>query len=709
MKRKKEYKHHQSTVKISQKAEQAVAFNRWKYYGTPAIILLLSFIIYLSVLKNGFVWDDIKYIINNNLIKNLSWKGIIAIFSNFSNGSYAPLTDLINAVQYKISGLNPAAFHFGSLIFHLINVVLVFWFIRLLCNKWNVAAIAALFFGIHPMQVESVAWASGGSNLFCAAFFLGSLIAYLFYLRRNLKRYYFVSFILFILSLLSKAVAAVLPIVLLLIDYYKDRKITVKIFLEKSPFLILSLGVGILTLLLKNQAGSMTYLTTFSFPQRVIFASYGFVTYLFKLLLPLNLSAFYPYPITNAEAIPTINYTYLFILIGLAAFIFYSTRFSKKIFFGIGFFAITISLLLQLLPVGGAIMADRYSYVPAIGIFFIAGEGFSLLWGKKMILITVIVLSAFTVFFSVKTYFRCSIWNNDMTLWNDVINQYQTIPFAYYNRGIVYMNEKKYDQALYDYSKAIALNPNYPEPYYNRGIVFMNEKRYDQALDDFSKAIKFNPKFIQAYINRGIVFMKEGKYLQAINDCNKAIELNPNNAEAYYNRGSVFMNSKKYDQALDDFSKAIAQNSNYVEAFINRGVVLMNENKYDQALDDFNNAIALNPNFIEAFINRGSVFMNSKKYDQALDDFSKAIKLNPNNPEAYYNRGVIFFNEKNYEQAINNYSKAIELNASDAVAFYYRGWAEYYLGKKDAAFNDLKQSAKLGYKSAEDALSQIYK
>ena len=340
-------------------------------------------------------------------------------------------------MQYKIDGLSPATFHFGSLVFHLLNVALVFWFIKLLFSRWEIAAITALLFGIHPMQVESVAWVSAGTNIHCATFFLGSLVAYLYYLRQMQKRYLFISLLFFSFSLLSKAVAVVLPIVLLLIDYYKDRKITINTLLEKSPFLLLSLGTGILSFLLKNQAGVVGDLTALSFPHRLVFASYGFITYLFKLLFPLNLSAFYPYPVNND--IPIQYYAYVLLFLGLAGYIIYRRRFSKKIIFRHGIFLpLPFYLYCSCFLLDNAIMADRYCYIPSIGIFYLAGEGFVLLLSKKLKLSAIILLSAFTVLFSVKSYARCGVWKNDMTLWNDVISQYQTVPSAYYNRGIFF-------------------------------------------------------------------------------------------------------------------------------------------------------------------------------------------------------------------------------------------------------------------------------
>jgi tetratricopeptide (TPR) repeat protein len=758
MKRKKEHKHYHTAVKNKQKEEQAVINQNkkhqsgsriptmsatpgsWKYYIVLAVILLLSFFIYIRSLKNGFVWDDTIYIINNNLIKDFSWKGIKAIFNNFSSDNYAPLTDLINAVQYKISGLNPSAFHLGSLVFHLVNVALVFWFIRLLCNRWEVAAIAALFFGIHPMQVESVAWVSAGSTLYCAVFFLVSLIAYLYYLRSSLKRYLFFSLLFFILSVLSKPVAVILPVVLLLIDYIKDRKITLKILLEKSPFLILSLVAGILSLLLKNQAGAVANSDMLSFHQRIIFAAYGFINYLLKLIFPLHLSAFYPYPVSN---IPIQYYAYVVSAIGIVAYAIYSVRFSKKIFFGIGFFAVTVFLMLQLVPVGSAVMADRYSYLPFIGFFYLAGEGLTTLWGKKLKLGAILILCVFTVLFSVKTCNRCSIWQNDMTLWSDVISQYKIIAVAYNNRGNYLKNEKRNTEALKDFNKAIELTPDFAVTYVNRGNLYLNEKRTAEALKDYNKAIELKPELAGTYINRGNLYLNEKRNAEALKDYNKAIELKSDIADAYNNRGNLFVSEKRNNEAFKDFNRSIELNPDYAEAYFNRGTLFMNENRNEQALKDLTRAIELKPDYADAYNNRGKIYILEKRNDEALidlnrsielnpeyayaynnrgglhvyegrnsealKDFNQAIKLKPDYADAFSNLGSVYYKEKRYEEAITNYSKAIALKTDYAQAYYNRGLAELNFNRIDAACLDMKQAASLGFQPAADVFSRICK
>ena len=170
---------------------------------------------------------------------------------------------------------------------------------------------------------------------------------------------------------------------------------------------------------------------------RLYYHCYGFITYLIKLVVPINLSVFYPYPIINNSNLPIQYYFYPLLFIWFVVSIIYSFRFSKKIIFGTSFFAITVFLVLQLLPIGDAIMADRYAYIPSIGVLYLAGEGFYWLWNKKYKIHAIVLLSIITLLFSVKTYERCSIWKNEMTLWNDVISQYQTAPLAYNNRGMI--------------------------------------------------------------------------------------------------------------------------------------------------------------------------------------------------------------------------------------------------------------------------------
>ena len=602
-----------------------------KYYIALAVILFLSFLVYSPVLHNHLLaWDDNIYIKDNSLIYSINLK---EIFSKNVMSNYHPITILTFAIEYHFFGLNETGYHAVNLLLHLLNVILVFYTVFYLSNKNWVALVAALLFGIHPMHVESVAWAAELKDLLYTFFFLASYLFYLRYLKEQHKKLYVFALLLFLVSLLSKAMAASLPAVLILTDYFKERKVNIRTLMEKVPFILLAIIFGIVAITAQKSSGAIQDITVLSFPKRIIFASYGFITYLWKLFFPLGLSAFYPYPIKIGEDIPPQFYVYLVLCIGLVVSVFYSIRFTKKIFFGLGFFAITIFLVLQLLPVGRAVMADRYSYIPSIGIFYLAGEGINILWGKKLKLPVVVLLSVFTLFFSVKTYARCRVWKSDMTLWNDVISQNENVPVAYYNRGIIFMDEKQNNKALSDFKRAIELDPNYVNAYNNRGIVLMNEKQNSKAVDDLSKAIELNPNLINAYINRGLIFLNENQNDKALDDFSKVILLDPNNSQAYNNRGNVFFNEKKFDNALDDFRKAIT----------------------------------LNPNYFQAYFNCGNVFYVEKKYGQAISNYSKAIELEGNNANAYYYRGWAYYYSGDKNAACNDMRHAASLGNQNAA------------------------------------------
>src|SRR4030095_1705332 len=417
-----------------------------------AIIMGLTILIYLPVFNAGFAYDDVNYIQKNPLIRSID---LNRIFTENVMGNYHPLTMLIFSIEYQFFGLDATGYHVVNLLLHLANILLVFYFILLLCNKPWVALVAALLFGIHPLHVESVAWISELKDLLYTSFFLGTLIFYLKYLNDAEKKYYFIALLLFLFSLLSKAMAASLPVVLLLIDYFKRRKIAGRVIVEKIPFFLLAVIFGVVAVFAQQISEAVQEISTYTFLQRIVFACYGFINYLWKLILPFNQSVFYPYPIKGGTALPSYYYLYPILLIAIAALIIYSRKFSNKIFFAIAFFTVTIFLVLQLLPVGDAVMADRYSYIPSIGLFYLFGEAFNYLWNKRYKVPVIAILGLFALFFCVRTFQRTGVWKNDLTLFSDVIDKYPTVAIAYNNRGSFLWDEKKYDEALVDYNKAI--------------------------------------------------------------------------------------------------------------------------------------------------------------------------------------------------------------------------------------------------------------
>jgi tetratricopeptide (TPR) repeat protein len=674
---------------------KGLQFIDWNYKKALLAILFLCLLSYLPIWKNGFVnWDDDLYIVENPIIFSIHLKDI---FTANVIGNYHPFTVLVLAIEYKLFGLNPMGFHGVSLLLHLCNTLLVFFCIRKLNGNTTVALVASLLFGIHPVHVESVAWASELKDVLYSFFFLASYLFYLKYMDSSRTKHYIISIVLFIASLLSKGMAVTLPLVIVLTDYYKGKKFSRSGLLEKIPFFLLAVLFGIIALAFQKSANALPGSSFASFEQRIIFAFYSFIMYLYQLILPVNLSIFYPYPERTGGHIPFVYYLYIIPLAALIGFVYYSLRLSKKILFGIGFFTFTIIHVLKLVPVGDAIMADRYNYIPSIGIFFLAGEGFHQLWLRKKASIGISLLLAFAFFFCAQTFSRSKVWNNPMSLWNDVISKYQNVVWAYNNRGVIYLKEKKYEAAVVDFNKAISLNPTYPASYNNRGIVYMQTNKRDSAVADFQQALSLDKNYFKAYTNLGDIYHDKGendkalqyyslasglnpdyypifsnraniyaeqkKYVKAIADLSRVIELNQTYYLAYFNRADMYKALKQYDLAEKDYTHVITVLPNEVLAYNSRGVLYMEANKYDEALNDLNKTIALDSGFADGFYNRGNLYRFENKYDSAELDYSHAIKINPKHIKAYNNRGTLYMNEKKYDAAIEDYLTAMNLDS----------------------------------------------
>jgi tetratricopeptide (TPR) repeat protein len=586
-----------------------------------SLILLLTILLYSNSIKNQFVsYDDEFYIQNNEHIKSLSSKNISKIFSTYYFSNYHPLTTLSYALDYhfafdkKSGNINPVRFHIVNLVFHLLNVLLVFGLIFLLVKRVNLAAIAALLFAIHPFHVESVSWISERKDVLYTFFYLLSLVTYLYY-QRNEGRYKYLvlCFTCFCFSLLSKSMAVTLPILLLLLDYYKSNKITGKQLIEKIPFLVLSVIFGIVAI--KSQQSSVSDIThSFSLFNQVFLISYGIVFYIFKFFVPVNLSVLHPYPGMSSGFLPLQYYLSLIVIIGIAAsLIFISFRFKKEILFGLFFFLISISVVLQIFPVGQALVAERYTYVPYIGFIFIVVKAFDYLveYRKQMYIkikpFLIGLLTVYIVFFSYMIWNRNIIWKNSESLWADVIKKYPKNFYGYFGLGNAYYSKGNFNEAIAKYNKSISLYQAFADTYYSRGTAKYRINDLKGAVEDFTFAVQLKPNYQEAYSNRGTARLQLQDFFGAKQDFDKAIGINPLDPIEYYNRGNVLYYMQKDSLALLDLNKAIQLKPVYPEAYLNRGLVYYYMKNYPAACNDWKYALSMGSqdatNYLNQFCN----------------------------------------------------------------------------------------------------------
>ncbi len=562
----------------------------------PSIIIITA-IVFANTLGNDFIdnWDDNIYVFDNNVIRHLNWINIKEIFSSFYAGNYQPVAMLSYILDYKFFGLNPFFFHLTNYIFHLLNSMLVYIFIKRFTGKTWVAAITSLFFAIHPMHVESVAWISERKDVFYTFFFLLSLNSYTTYLINGKKIISLIwSFIWFFLSLMSKPAAVCLPLVLVLMDYYYNKKFSLKTLILKIPFFLLALFFGILAVFSQAYIIAVSDVTPlFSIIERVFLVSYSVVYYIFKVFSPFNLSALHFYPIKSGGLLPFEYYLAIPAILLLIWGVYKSGRFKHELIFGLLFYFATIVLVLQIMPAGGAIVSERYSYVPYIGIFFIFGQFFSYIKDKEFSFSSKIkpfisvILVILTIIYSFLTFERNKVWKNGTILFTDVVNKYPEQEFGWWTRGNIKKGKGNFIGALSDYNKAIEINPRYIVAYLNRGNCYSVFDKYDSAIADYNVFINIRTDSSSAYFNRGIAYTKTGKYNSAIDDFNKAAELKPNDMDIYLNRAVAKDGLKDYSGALSDNNKVLQYKPDNPLALFNRGIAKFFLNDKTGACNDW--------------------------------------------------------------------------------------------------------------------------
>ena len=702
-------------------------------------IVLLTVIVYSNSLHNDFTnWDDHKNIHENPDIKALSGENIKKIFSTFYVGMYQPLVTLSFAAEYHFFKYDPFFYHLDNLILHIVNVILVFMLIFKISGRREISFIVSLLFAIHPMHVESVAWISERKDVMYSLFYLTSIIFYLRYIDKlkvkNKKsnniifnNQYILSISFFILSLLSKSAAITLPVLLLLFDYYYSR-LTIKSIIEKIPFFILSLIFIIITF--HSQTSALIPNTAYVKPfNRIFLASYAISYYLIRLVLPFNLSAIHPFRGSNI-ALPKEYYFSFIVIVAICVMVIFIKRFRKEILFGLIFFLITVSLVIQIIPFGESIVSERYTYIPYLGLFFIIGYFADFVYTKfalkKGIRVSVIIIIfGLTGYYSILSYNRNKIWKNNVTLWTDALSK-TPASLVCLQLGLSMEEEKKYKEALTYLNNSIKLDSTDGGNYNERGILKGMLNDYKGAIVDFDKAIKLRPNLEQAKKNRlkAITYMEQDKDTLINNSNSKPASENIKKLKERFDSFMKFAledySKNNFTDAIKNVNEAMKLNNKIPEAYYYRGMFKFNNNDYKGATEDYSKAILLKPDFTEAYNNRGYTDNFLKDYKHALEDCNKAIQLKPDLDEAYNTRGFTKFNiainqhaasaQLLLKEAIDDFNKATELNAKNFDAIYNRGNARFSLNDKTGACEDWKKVvSETNDKTSAEAKAKINK
>ncbi len=549
------------------------------------ISALAAFLVYLPSLRSGFVlFDDDQYILNNAFIRALDFSFLKKAFTTVVAANYHPLTVISYAVDYSLWGLDPNWYHLENVVFHALNAALVFFLASRIYRTAGgeadgpgpviAGAAAALLFALHPLHVESVAWISERKDVLYAFFFLLAALSYLKYAETGRRRalYYILTLALFTLSLLSKPMAITLPFVLLILDYYPLRRFhdfftNFRVVGEKLPFFVLSACSAVLTVWAQRTDAILPTLSMISPAERFSATVRGYAFYLWKMVFPLNLAPFYPRP-APADAFDHIFALSALVVVAVTVFVFWSRR--KAFIAAWLYYLVTLVPVIGIVQAGDQAAADRYTYLPLLAFFMLAGAWAANLFRVRRTGAVVIAVVA-ALALSALTVRQEGFWKDSISLWSHEVDLYPKVPRAFNQLGVAFMQKGDYAQAIDDLGNAIKLDDGIPRFYYNRGNAYSAIGEYRKAVNDYSAAIRLKPDYVFAYFNRGIAYVKLTRYNDAIEDYNMVIALDPTSA-AYGNRGIIKMDLGDWSGALNDLRMAVTMSPENARAWWDMGV-----------------------------------------------------------------------------------------------------------------------------------------
>jgi len=607
------------------------AHHRLKLFIGMALIAV-TLTIFWPVQNFEFVnLDDGVYVTHNYRVQSgLTWESFIWSFTTTHSSEWHPLTWLCHMADYELYGLNPKGHHFTNLLFHTANVLIFFLVLsRISKNIW-VSGLIAMLFAVHPLRVESVAWVAERKDVLSAFFWILSMWAYLSYVERGGIKRYLTVLLFFILGFMAKPMIVTLPFILLLLDYWplgrfqfrsfmsvansqprqlrdlKDSSSTVlHLLLEKIPFFILSVLFSFLTLFAAESGGAVKSIEFYPITMRVSNALISYVSYIGKTIWPHPLACFYAYP----DNIPLWQAAGAgLLLLGISIFAIRSVR--KHPYFLVGWlwYLITLVPVIGFVQAGDQTMADRFTYVPLIGLFIIIGKGtfvFSKGWRYRRVIILIATGLLFSIYVVV-TRFQIQHWRNSMTLFEHAIEVTSNNYLAHNNLGNVLAEQGKYDEAISHYVEALRIKANYADAHYNLGNALAKQGKVQEAIEHHKAALRITPHDVRIRSRLGVLLAGQKKYQEAIAHFEEALRIDPKYADAYNNIGVALLDQGYHQEAITHFQEALRIKPNFQEAHFSLCMAYLMTGRQDLALEEYKTLKAINPNLANILYRRMS-------------------------------------------------------------------------------------------------------
>ena len=709
-----------------------------------ALILGIVFAAFSPSLNNGFVfWDDDVHLYENIAVQALDAEHIRDMFTGTVNALYIPLTTLSFALEHHFFGYDPFIYHLDNLLLHMGIVVLIFWLGLRLGLSTPASGLAALLFGVHPMHVESVAWVTERKDVLYAFLYLAAMLSYSRYLEftkttpsiRIKKSYRFLVLTVFfgLLSMLAKPMALSLPLILLLMDWFCGRRIGRDAYLEKIPLCIIIAGLTWISYSAHARVPGN------SLGEGAMIWAWTFVFYVRQFLFPVVLVPVYQLP--KPIAFNYFEYFMPIAILGILIIAVIRLRRHRWFIFAIAFYVCSIFFLLRYDEGKDInIVADRFMYLPSLGLCFWAGSGLmrcmnSFLQRSIAVILAILVTGTL----SYHTYRYCHVWNNSITLWRHQLKYFPNEPAALNNLAAALREEgdykdaeKQYKMALemerqgmaveYSditkknlqkvnnvvalYGKAIKVNPDFKDSYYNLGNLYADLGKIPEAVKIYHETLRLDPEYKDVHFSLAKLYEQAGDYKQAVFAYDQTIKLNADDEDVYvmvitaYNEALVknqknvlYINARA--GAMDQFTRLVSSKSPRATSFFNLGYLYYGMGSLDRAISAYQRALDINPAHSKALYGLGDLYRDQGMLFEALSMYTKSVEANWRNSDAYVNIGAIYERQGLQSKAKEFFLKAIKADAKNARAYFNLGYIEESLGQLKQAMELYKKSIEL--------------
>ncbi len=717
--------------------------------GSFKIPLIISFFLavltlaaYWPVTRHGFVdYDDTDYVTKNPQVQaGLTATSLAWVWTSDVARNWHPLTMISHMADCQIYGMKPWGHHLTSLLFHAANAILLFLLLNGLTGAtWRSAFVAALF-ALHPLHVESVAWIAERKDVLSTFFFLLTLAAYARYADAIKDRgaksppgpgrmakaepapvapptrpwlFYGLALLLYALGLLSKPMLVTTPFVLWLLDLwplrrFKDFKgFSRLVLLDKIPFFILTAISCTVTFVVQQKGGAVLAVSYFSVPNRLANAVISYARYLEKMAWPENLSPLYlkhgAWPIWEALLIGG-----MLLMISIVIL----RQISARPYLTVGWFWYlgTLVPVIGLVQVGMQSMADRYTYIPLIGIFIVLAWGgweLSERWHVSRIPLGIVAGAAIAACV-ILTRVQLTYWSDSETLFRRMIAVTEGNYMAHYNLANGYSRQGRLDDAVREYQAALAAEPNYAEAHNNLGTVLLRQGKFEEAVAQHREAAKLLTQFLYVF-NLANALADAGKYSEAIATYQQALQLDPNSSQAHHNLGLAFQSMGQSEQAITEFRAALQLQPEYETAELNLANRLADAGKLDEAITHYLAAQRLDPNRAETANGLGICYAMQGRFSEAERQFRESIRLKADNPGAESNLGNALGAQNRVDEAIPHYQKALQIDTNDFQTHFNLGISLLRQGRKSEARDHFAEALRIhpDYPKAREALNSL--